>query len=54
MPSLQKLISACDENNADNFTQAIKEYDTISRLDTWCTTLFLRVKKALSEEPDLR
>jgi len=51
---LKKLIQAVEDNNVENFTSAIKEYDTISRLDNWCTTLLLRVKKVISEEPDFR
>jgi len=51
---LKQLVSAVDENSLDNFTNVVKEYDSISRLDTWCTTLLLRVKKTISEEPDLR
>ena len=52
--SNKQLVSAVDENSLDNFTNVVKEYDSISRLDTWCTTLLLRVKKTISEEPDLR
>lgn len=51
---LKQLIAAVDENNIDNFTNAVKEYDNMSRLDNWCTTLLLRVKKGINEEPDLR
>jgi alpha-soluble NSF attachment protein len=51
---LKQLISAVEENNLDNFTNAVKEYDSLSRLDNWCTTLLLRVKKSISEEPDLK
>lgn len=36
------------------FTQ-VKEYDTISRLDQWLTTMLLRIKKTIQEdESDLR
>ena len=45
----KQLIQAVDENNLDNFTNAVKEYDNMSRLDNWCTTLLLRVKKAINE-----
>ena len=50
----QQLVSAVEENSLDNFTNVVKEYDSISRLDNWCTTLLLRVKKTISEEPDLK
>ncbi len=46
-------MAAIEENNVEEFTKALKEYDQISRLDNWCTTLLLRVKKTLDDEPDL-
>ena len=36
------------------FTEAVKQYDSISRLDSWHTTLLLKVKKQLGESDDLR
>ena len=32
----------------------VKEYDSISRLDQWLTTILLRIKKSISTDPDLR
>lgn len=49
----KKLMEAMEEENADAFTDAVKEYDTISRLDQWTTTMLLRVKKSISDD-DLR
>lgn len=51
---LKQLMLSVEENNVDNFTNAVKDYDNISRLDNWCTNLLLKVKKSLNEEPDLR
>lgn len=50
---VQKIMAALEEENADAFTDAVKEYDSISRLDQWTTTILLRIKKNVSEE-DLR
>lgn len=50
----KQLVAAVEENNIENFTNVVKDYDSISRLDNWCTTLLLRVKKAINEEPDLK
>uniref|UniRef100_A0A3Q3SBC4 N-ethylmaleimide-sensitive factor attachment protein, alpha b n=1 Tax=Mastacembelus armatus TaxID=205130 RepID=A0A3Q3SBC4_9TELE len=37
------------------FSTQVKEYDTISRLDQWLTTMLLRIKKTIQEdESDLR
>lgn len=35
------------------FALQVKEYDSISRLDQWLTTILLRIKKGMNEEPDL-
>ncbi|XP_050183177.1 alpha-soluble NSF attachment protein-like, partial [Myiozetetes cayanensis] len=52
---LKKLLEAHEEQNVDAFTDAVKEFDSISRLDQWLTTILLRLKRSLqAEEPDLR
>uniref|UniRef100_A0A8C5R122 NSF attachment protein alpha n=1 Tax=Leptobrachium leishanense TaxID=445787 RepID=A0A8C5R122_9ANUR len=52
---LKKLLDAHEEQNLDNYTDAVKEYDSISRLDQWLTTMLLRIKKTIQgEEEDLR
>lgn len=51
---LQSLLAACEEQNADMFSEAVAEYDKISRLDQWHTTLLLRVKKTIEGDMDLR
>ncbi|CAK9196675.1 unnamed protein product [Sphagnum troendelagicum] len=54
---LMDLASAIDEVDVVKFTDIVKEYDSMSRIDQWKTTLLLRVKNALKlkevEEPDL-
>lgn len=52
--SSQVLIEKLEEQDVDGFTEAVKEYDSISRLDQWYTTILLRVKKSIQETPDLR
>lgn len=47
-------MQCCEEQNIDGFTDAVKEYDSISRLDQWLTAMLLRVKKSINAEPDLR
>ncbi|XP_030650218.1 N-ethylmaleimide-sensitive factor attachment protein, alpha b isoform X2 [Chanos chanos] len=52
---IKKLLDAYEEQNVDAYTDAVKEYDTISRLDQWLTTMLLRIKKTIQEdESDLR
>lgn len=48
------LIEHMEEQNIDGFTDAVKDYDSVSRLDQWYTTILLRIKKQLNESPDLR
>ncbi|XP_026086061.1 alpha-soluble NSF attachment protein-like [Carassius auratus] len=47
---VKKLLDAFEEQNVDAYTDAVKEYDTISRLDQWLTTMLLRIKKALQDD----
>lgn len=51
---LQVLIEHLEEQNVDGFTDAVKEYDSISRLDQWYTSILLRIKKQVNDNPDLR
>jgi len=49
----QALFSACEENDVDAFTEALRNYDSVSRLDPWHTSLLLRVKKSIEGESNL-
>ncbi|XP_034383367.1 N-ethylmaleimide-sensitive factor attachment protein, beta b isoform X2 [Cyclopterus lumpus] len=52
---LKKLLDAHEEQNCDAFTEAVKEFDAISRLDQWHTALLLRIKKTIQgDEGDLK
>ncbi|XP_006820417.1 alpha-soluble NSF attachment protein-like [Saccoglossus kowalevskii] len=51
---IRTLIAASEEQNVDAYTDAVKDYDSISRLDQWLTTILLRIKKGISGDPDLR
>lgn len=54
---LAGLASAIDEEDVAKFTEVVKEFDSITPLDSWKATLLLRVKEALKakemEEDDL-
>nr|XP_010929760.1 alpha-soluble NSF attachment protein [Elaeis guineensis] len=54
---LADLAASMDEEDVGKFTDVIKEYDSMTRLDHWKTTLLLRAKNALKakeeEEDDL-
>jgi len=44
---LRSLMDHIEAQDVDAFTDAVKEYDSISRLDQWYTALLLRVKKTI-------
>nr|XP_027187483.1 alpha-soluble NSF attachment protein 2-like isoform X2 [Cicer arietinum] len=54
---LADVAAAVDEEDVGKFTEAVKEFDSMTPLDSWKTTLFLRVKEKLKakelEEDDL-
>ena len=54
---LADIASAIDEEDVAKFTDAVKEFDSMTPLDSWKTTLLLRVKEKLKakelEEDDL-
>lgn len=50
---IKNLLKACEEENVDGFTEALREFDSISRLDKKLTAMLLKVKKQLNAEPDL-
>uniref|UniRef100_A0A670Y953 NSF attachment protein beta n=1 Tax=Pseudonaja textilis TaxID=8673 RepID=A0A670Y953_PSETE len=49
---LKKLLEAHEEQNSEAYTEAVKEFDSISRLDQWLTTMLLRIKKSIQGETD--
>ncbi|CAL5420410.1 unnamed protein product [Camellia sinensis] len=55
--SSQDLAAAIDEEDVLKFTNVVKEFDSMTPLDAWKTTLLLRVKEALKakelEDDDL-
>uniref|UniRef100_A0A673JIU3 N-ethylmaleimide-sensitive factor attachment protein, alpha a n=1 Tax=Sinocyclocheilus rhinocerous TaxID=307959 RepID=A0A673JIU3_9TELE len=49
------LLDAHEEQNIDAYADAVREFDSITRLDQWQTTMLLRIKKTIQdEENDLR
>ena len=51
---LKTLHDKLEESDVDGFSEAVAEYDSISRLDPWFTNILLRIKKTINAEPDLR
>ena len=47
---LLQVIECCENYNADGLTMAIREYNNITPLDNWKTTMLLRVKNSIAGE----
>lgn len=47
---VNKLVQAFDDQSADAFAEAVANYDSISRIDQWLTTILLRIKKSIGAE----
>lgn len=48
------LLDKLEESDVEGFSQLVQEYDSISRLDQWFTTILLKIKKQIHQEPDLK
>ena len=46
------LLVQCEAFDVDAFTQVVFEYDSISKLDPWKTTLLLKIKNVIKEGGD--
>jgi len=44
---LEELTEACENFDAEAFTAAISEFDSVTTLDPWKTAILARVKKGL-------
>ncbi|KAM8853749.1 alpha-soluble NSF attachment protein-like isoform 1-T1 [Synchiropus picturatus] len=52
---LKKLLEAGEEGDVDAFTNAVKQFESITRLEPWASSLLLRVKDTIRhQEIDLR
>merc|ERR1711936_735557 len=50
---VKALCTHVEDQEIDGYTEEVKKYDTISRLDSWYTTLLLRIKKNMGSGNDL-
>lgn len=46
---LNKCCAAYDEADADKFTEAVFDYDQISKLDAWKSSILLKVKQSIQK-----
>ncbi|KAI8053706.1 soluble NSF attachment protein [Syncephalis plumigaleata] len=50
---LQNIAEAIDAEDVEQFTKTVVEYDQLTKLDPWKTSILLRIKKSVNEEPSL-
>lgn len=48
----QDLAASTDEGDVGKFTDAVKEFDSMTRLDPWKTTLLLKAKNELKKKEE--
>jgi alpha-soluble NSF attachment protein len=48
------LLDAINSGDPDQYTAIVGDYDQVTPLDNWKTSILLKIKKQLDEEPDLR
>eukprot|EP00172_Hildenbrandia_rubra_P002530 Plantae.Rhodophyta-Hildenbrandia_rubra.ctg3423.p1 GENE.Plantae.Rhodophyta-Hildenbrandia_rubra.ctg3423~~Plantae.Rhodophyta-Hildenbrandia_rubra.ctg3423.p1 ORF type:complete len:304 (-),score=85.07 Plantae.Rhodophyta-Hildenbrandia_rubra.ctg3423:303-1214(-) len=49
---LESMIGAVEESNVEAFTAAVQEYDSISTLDSWKTTMMLKIKTSIKDDEE--
>ncbi|CDS06203.1 hypothetical protein LRAMOSA08731 [Lichtheimia ramosa] len=50
---LEGIIECVENGDVELFTQKVFEFDQLTKLDHWKTTILLRIKKSMDEEPSL-
>jgi alpha-soluble NSF attachment protein len=50
---LTACVQAIDDGDPDAFTQAVADYDSVSKLDRWRTSVLLKVKRQIQDGDDL-
>jgi len=49
---VKDVLAQFEALDVDAFTQVVFEYDSISKLDAWKTSVLLKVKNAIKESGD--
>uniref|UniRef100_A0A915E684 Alpha-soluble NSF attachment protein n=1 Tax=Ditylenchus dipsaci TaxID=166011 RepID=A0A915E684_9BILA len=49
---VKEIILCLEEHSLDQFTEAVRNYDKISRLDPWYSSLLLKIKRQAGEDED--
>ena len=46
------MLEAVEAEDVENFTAKVSDFDRLTKLDQWKTTILLRIKKSMDEEID--
>lgn len=49
---LSKIVSAIQDCDVEAFTNAVYDFDSISKLDDWKTSILLKIKNSIRDEED--
>lgn len=50
---LKSILGAVQAGDVEAFTNHVIDFDSVMKLDNWKTTILLRIKKSIHEEPSL-
>jgi alpha-soluble NSF attachment protein len=50
---LAAIVTAVHDVDVEAYTNAVVEYDSITKLDSWTTTMLLRIKNSIAAEDDM-
>lgn len=50
---VKALVKHLEDEDVDAFTEEVKNFDQVSRLDQWYTTILLRIKKQIPDDGEL-
>lgn len=49
---LENVVAAVDEGNVEDFTNHVYEFDSLSKLDEWKTSILLKIKNSIKADED--
>jgi len=49
---LNSIAKACEELDVEQFTAAVVDFDSVSKLDNWKTSILLRIKNTIKHEDE--
>ena len=53
MITIKNILEAVEQNDVEFFTTQVYEFDKLTKLDNWRTTILLRIKKGIVDESSL-